>query len=235
MQSAPSIVTSWCGESNDTIASAARAPSPPPPPPPNEPPPGMMTGEMVPVQRKISLPPPPPPPQPVGAAITPRHMNIESLRSAANPPSEFSLQSPAPSLVSVRSKELSAGKSTESPAQRTGKLRVVLQRAYALLAKDKNGLSDPYVIVECGGQKRTSRVAFGTLDPVWNEAFEFSGCLEGFLASGLSLRLFDKDKFSFDDPLGSIHVSLEALENKDHKSFVQALATSGTVYFKAEW
>ena len=83
-----------------------------------------------------------------------------------------------------------------------GVLRVRLDRAIGLKPGDWVGLkvgnviresADPFVVIEAGkGQSRKecrSRVIARTLDPVWNEDFEFFGTLGEFVSSGVRLSL----------------------------------------------
>ena len=50
--------------------------------------------------------------------------------------------------------------------QARGVLQIHLQNGHGLKAADANGKSDPYVILTCGGQKKTSKTIWKTLDPV---------------------------------------------------------------------
>jgi Ca2+-dependent lipid-binding protein len=43
------------------------------------------------------------------------------------------------------------------------------------MAADKNGASDPYVRLTLGSKKLSSTVKHETLDPIWDEVFEFNG------------------------------------------------------------
>lgn len=70
---------------------------------------------------------------------------------------------------------------------RRGTLRVVLLGGSGLLAADSNGLSDPYVILQAGRCKAKSRTIRKTLDPVWNEEFEFSGVQRELVSISISV------------------------------------------------
>ena len=102
------------------------------------------------------------------------------------------------SLLQLAAKAKAQGVEPPSPgsplATATGTLKVRLERAAGLKAADPNGKSDPYVVLETGGLKtQKSSVVPKTLDPVWNESFEFAGTLQQFLGTGLELRFWDKD------------------------------------------
>ena len=69
-------------------------------------------------------------------------------------------------------------------------VRVV--RATGLLAADKGGTSDPYVVVQtAGGKKTKTSVKKKTLDPEWDETLELS-VLDA--AAPLSFTAWDHDK-----------------------------------------
>lgn len=107
-----------------------------------------------------------------------------------------------------------------------GVLKIQLERGTKLPSADSNGLSDPYVILACGGEKKTSKTIWKTLDPEWNEGFEFkSGVLADFLKSGLVLKVMDKDKYSFsgDDHLGDVNVSLEEIRESGSHNYHEEL------------
>ena len=64
-----------------------------------------------------------------------------------------------------------------------GLLQVQLERGVDLPSADANGLSDPYVVLTSGGQKKTSKTIWKTLNPVWNESFTLMGVLDDFSAT----------------------------------------------------
>ena len=54
-----------------------------------------------------------------------------------------------------------------------GVLYVRLIRGEDMLARDRNGRSDPFVKLRLGRQKRKSSTRYNTVQPVWEEEFEF--------------------------------------------------------------
>ena len=52
-------------------------------------------------------------------------------------------------------------------------LVVRVMRAENLAGVDEDGLSDPYFTVEWAGQRASTKIKFGTLNPVYNEAMYF--------------------------------------------------------------
>ena len=114
-----------------------------------------------------------------------------------------------------------------------GTLRIYLKEGVDLKAADSNGKSDPYVKASCGGKELKSKVIKKDLNPKWYEALDFSGKLSEFLLTDLTLRVFDQDWMSKDDPLGDATVSLQqlrtAVRTADHPLSMEAdLSLKGT-------
>jgi len=105
----------------------------------------------------------------------------------------------------------------EKRLRTTGKLTVFLDRAFELQAADFGGKSDPYVVLHLGDQVHKSSTIMKTVDPAYNETFEFRGVLSDFVLDphGLILEVYDKDVLSGDDVIGVTSVSLrDALMKK---------------------
>lgn len=89
----------------------------------------------------------------------------------------------------------------------TGLLTVTCHRARNLEAKDLNGKSDPYCVLQlyCAdkavGKKLKTKVVDCCLDPEWEESFQFDAVAPDM---ELRVRAYDKDTFSKDDFLGSV-------------------------------
>ena len=58
-----------------------------------------------------------------------------------------------------------------------GTLHVYLSHATGLKSADRNGLSDPYVKLSLGKHKSKSKTIKKTLNPRWDEDFEWRGTL----------------------------------------------------------
>ena len=91
-------------------------------------------------------------------------------------------------------------------------MHLTLVKAEGLLAKDRGGTSDPFAELSLGEQFRKTKVIDKTLNPCWNETFEFD------LSKGdstLSIVLYDYDKGlligSSKEYLGSIELSIKEL------------------------
>ena len=95
------------------------------------------------------------------------------------------------------------------------KLTVVIEKASNLPALDRNGKSDPYCKVQLMSQptlKFKTKVLYKTLDPVWDDSFEFDFQSDSPQSESLLFRLFDEDKFSRDDKMDSFEFSLAFLQ-----------------------
>jgi phosphatidylserine decarboxylase len=81
-------------------------------------------------------------------------------------------------------------------------LTVTLIEGRGLVAMDRNGFSDPYVVLDIGEHRKRSKIMYKTLEPVWNEVFELA--LPDPPPPLLHLRLWDKDKVGKDDRMGVV-------------------------------
>ena len=83
-------------------------------------------------------------------------------------------------------------------ASHGGTVSVRVVRATGLLAADKGGTSDPYVVVQsAGGKKAKTSVKKKTLEPEWDETLELS-VLDA--AAPLSFAVWDHDKACSPEP-----------------------------------
>ena len=117
----------------------------------------------------------------------------------------------------------------------TGVLHVHLSHAVGLKAMDRNGFSDPYVKLSLKGQQHKSKTIKKTLDPKWDEGFEFKGELRELISDPLQLHVFDKDWGSSDDKLGNASVDLRELEVNQRMPITSHLNTQGTVHLTVSW
>ena len=85
-----------------------------------------------------------------------------------------------------------------STPQLAGTATVRVVRATGLLAADKGGTSDPYVVVQsAGGKKAKTSVKKKTLEPEWDETLDLT---VHDLAAPLSLTVMDYDKVCTPNP-----------------------------------
>ena len=72
----------------------------------------------------------------------------------------------------------------------SAKLKVTVVEARGLMPMDKNGLSDPYCAVQVGKHHKNTTTKKETLDPKWNESFDFK--VESARES-IKIRIWDED------------------------------------------
>jgi len=70
-------------------------------------------------------------------------------------------------------------------------LTVALMEGTNLAATKSSGYSDPYVVFTCNGKTKTSLINFHTLDPQWNEIFEFDAMEDP--PSVMEIHVYDFD------------------------------------------
>ena len=139
---------------------------------------------------------------------------------------------PGPKLqLSEEQKEARLGKS--------GALKVRIKCASGLKAADKNGLSDPYLIVQWGKKSQKSQVSPKTLEPTWDEEFEFKTAAVLRKVIGVDLLLYVKDKDAglglLDEDLGKVSADLSPLVEHESIAFSECLDTQGRVEFEVWW
>lgn len=88
-----------------------------------------------------------------------------------------------------------------------GCLRVSIKRAKGLKAADGNKSSDPYCTVRFGRKEFSTKKLTKTLDPEWNETFEFT-VSNNSKRKPLVFKVYDND-FLRDDYLGKLSFSFE--------------------------
>ena len=91
-------------------------------------------------------------------------------------------------------------------------LLVHVKKAKGLAAKDRNGLSDPYIILSVNGAgEQKTKIIKKTLDPVFDECFVFEGDKLTGDDDTLKLTVYDYDFGQKDDFMGQIELSLSPL------------------------
>ncbi|XP_017379167.1 extended synaptotagmin-3 isoform X2 [Cebus imitator] len=119
-----------------------------------------------------------------------------------------------------------------------GVIRVHLLEAEKLAQKDSflglRGKSDPYAKVSIGLQHFRSRTIYRSLDPTWNEVFEFM--VYEVPGQDLEVDLYDEDT-DRDDFLGSLQICLgDVMTNRVvDEWFVLNDTTSGRLHLRLEW
>jgi len=94
-------------------------------------------------------------------------------------------------------------------------LKVTIHCGSNLASKDSNGLSDPYVKFTVGNEKHgktfKTKIIWKTLDPSWDETFEFKN--DGSVQMNnlpITFYCFDKDVVGSDDYMGECIVDCSA-------------------------
>ncbi|KAL6858880.1 hypothetical protein ACP4OV_017882 [Aristida adscensionis] len=95
-------------------------------------------------------------------------------------------------------------------------LTVALIEGTKLAPIDATGFSDPYVVFTCNGKTKTSSIKFQTLEPQWNEIFEFDAMEDP--PSVMTVHVYD-----FDGPFDEV-TSLGHAEINFVKSNLSELA-----------
>ncbi|KAL8193736.1 hypothetical protein R6Q57_026428 [Mikania cordata] len=87
-----------------------------------------------------------------------------------------------------------------------GLLRINVQRGVNLAQTDIRG-GDPYVVFRLGNQKLKTKVVKNNNNPVWDEVLT----LPIFEPHPIKMEVYDKDRFSRDDPMGDAELDIKPL------------------------
>mmetsp|Transcript_6787 Transcript_6787/g.7427 ORF Transcript_6787/g.7427 Transcript_6787/m.7427 type:complete len:168 (+) Transcript_6787:262-765(+) len=104
-------------------------------------------------------------------------------------------------------------------------LTVIVQQGVNLMAKDSNGLSDPFVKLSVGAIKYKTAIIKKSLNPVWKTAF-FTFELEKLVGS-LCFTVYDFDNFSRNDFMGEYIIPLEKVRQYQGVRYLHLLSRSG--------
>ena len=135
---------------------------------------------------------------------------------------------------SLRTKEATKAEiqAAEAVLAAPGVLRVRVVSATGLAAADSNGLSDPYATVFHRAMPEVvhkTHVMRKTLDPEWDEQFDFHGTLDQMIAAPLEVEICDQDNGGLSKQLlgrASLPLRDEVVSGKEMES---ALNTQGSV------
>lgn len=116
-----------------------------------------------------------------------------------------------------------------------GVLRVTVLSASDLKAADRQGTSDPYAKLYLGDHlHHRTTVVKESLDPEWNENFEYHGVLRELLQHNLEIHLFDHDAVSINDELGKAVFDISEVAQANFETS-STLSIQGTVSVKLSW
>jgi len=158
------------------------------------------------------------------------HVSLDALRVSRSKDFVESLSTQGSLTFSVE------WESVSSVMLASGSLHVHLSHATNLKAMDSNGFSDPYVKLALRGQTHKSKTIRKTLNPRWDEQFEFKGVLGELLEQPMQLHAFDYDFGKRDDKLGNASIDLRVFERARQHDFAVALSDNGgTVNLRMTW
>lgn len=108
--------------------------------------------------------------------------------------------------IKLRIKYMSLEQIYSQPRSATvGAVMVTLKKGEDLPSADPNGYSDPYVKFKLNGDSKKSTVKRFTLNPAWNEKFEWFKVPVGEV---LECKLMDNDTLGEDDMLGLVEIDI---------------------------
>ncbi|KAF1330764.1 C2 domain-containing protein, partial [Globisporangium splendens] len=96
------------------------------------------------------------------------------------------------------------------------KVEVTVAKAADLPAADFNGKSDPYVVLTLGEHTRKSSVVPANLNPTWDQKFWF--LTEDPAFAVLDVQVFDHDRFTKDDLIGSTTIALSQFVDDENNA-----------------
>jgi poly [ADP-ribose] polymerase 6/8 len=91
-----------------------------------------------------------------------------------------------------------------------GQLQILVVEARNLAAKDKDGYSDPYVVLMWDKEKQQTRVVRKSLNPAWGEHFQFATTNPD---ADLRIAVWDKDLL-WSDFLGTVTIPASSFKGK---------------------
>lgn len=125
-------------------------------------------------------------------------------------------------LINISSGKASSG--TKTTIER-GVAFITLVEAKDVPNKDRGGLSDPFCIVYAGNEQRRTATQKDTLNPVWNEQFEFF--LEG-LDHSIHVLCLDEDPDGKAELLGSVTVPIRNFSDQSfHDKWYEMVDSKG--------
>ncbi|UJR36030.1 hypothetical protein I4U23_028768 [Adineta vaga] len=95
-----------------------------------------------------------------------------------------------------------------------GMVEIKIYQARDLSAKDINGKSDPFCVIELDSTRLRTHTIYKTLDPVWNKSFIIP---VQDIHSILELTIYDEDMNKSTEFIGKVAIPLLAIQNGEKK------------------
>jgi hypothetical protein len=105
---------------------------------------------------------------------------------------------------------------------------VLLHKCENLPAKDVNGFSDPYVVMNIGEENVRSSTQRKTLNPVFNEQFFIAATSRAY--KQLNFKVMDWDKLTADDLCGSCAINLNDVDAGQSEFLLDLKPEGGTIH-----
>jgi len=98
----------------------------------------------------------------------------------------------------------------------TSTLTIRITEARHIAPMDKGGTSDPYCRLKCSFNKQRfkTKVIDKTLTPKWDESFKFILFTPGVPEGTVTLKMWDKDRWTTDDFLGEVTLDVSKYQDK---------------------
>ncbi|KAH3900035.1 Tcb3p SCDLUD_004352 [Saccharomycodes ludwigii] len=116
----------------------------------------------------------------------------------------------------------------------TGELKVHLVSAENVPSHDRNGKSDPFVVITIDGIKVfKSNIEKKTLNPTWNETTLIT--LPSRSRSRITVEVYDWDRTGSNDFLCSANLPAERIKAGHHQDWKLSLKPKGTIFIKTHF
>ena len=160
---------------------------------------------------------------------------LESVFALVYQEAEVNVADPFAQFAATGSEAFSMDSTKFTAAQEEAEgLKITAVSASGLLAADSNGLSDPYATLKLFKKKQKTSTLKKTLTPAWEQSFEWMGERGELRRERLDIKIFDWDRLSRDDLIGSATVLLDFLPDRPAEREV-ALSPQGVMKLRFEW